>query len=177
MNKIEATKYILLQLCDWYYELNPEKKESGVNDLTILKSLKLIFLLSIIRKDQQSLNLLDHGFKFNAMPYGPVESDIYSYHKNNLLDSISNIGVEYEKLINVEYIFLTDEDKKLIDDNIDLLKIENYYLINNSASYLVDLTHLYSSWKKNFNEAKRSGSFSKEIPVEDIKNDYPYFTI
>ena len=174
MNKLLVTNYILLRLCEWFYQLNPEKKS---NDLSILKSLKLIFILSTIRKDQLGLNLLDHGFTFNAMPYGPVEVDIYREYKNGNLNIISSEGVDFNALKEMSFGSELGEFKVIIDENLMLLQKENYYLISNSASYLVDLTHLFNSWKVNFKRAKVEGLYSITIPSDEIKEDKQYFSL
>ena len=174
MDKLLITKYILLKLGDWFYELNPNRID---NDLSVLKSLKLIFLLSTIKKDEVDTNLLDLGFKYIAMPYGPVEKDIYDTYQRGELSIISNKGLDYNSLKEINFDNIDSDIRQIIDNNIDLLKKENYYLISNSASYLVDLTHLYNSWKENFNKAKVQGRYSLEIPTQEIKNDKNYYSL
>lgn len=174
MDKLQITNYILLKLGDWFYELNPNRID---NDLSVLKSLKLIFLLSTINKENMNSNLLDLEFTFKAMPYGPVETDIYEAYKSGDLSIISNKGLDYNLLKEINFDSIDPNIRKIIDNNIDLLKKENYYLISNSASYLVDLTHLYSSWKNNFKIAQAQGKFSIEIPTQEIKEEETYYSL
>lgn len=168
MDKKEATKYILLQLCNWYYDLNPSKRESGDNDLSILKSLKLIFFLCTMENDNHE-SLLDKGFnKFKALPLGPVETDIY----DDFLTPANNY-IDYKKIIlkniSIDNSLLMESEKKFIDNCIILLKKQNVNLINEGAFTLVDLTHEWQCWINAFNEAKSSNQKSKDILARDIK--------
>lgn len=174
MDKLQITNYILLKLGDWFYELNPNRID---NDLSVLKSLKLIFLLSTIKKDEENSNLLDLGFSFKAMPYGPVETDVYKAYQEGKLNIISNKGLDYNSLKEIDFESIEPNIREMIDKNIDLLKKENYYLISKSASYLVDLTHLYSSWKNNFKKAQAKGNFSVEILTQEIKEEKTYYSL
>lgn len=147
MKKIEATKYLTLKLSDWYFDEYPDKKADFKNDLSILKILKLIFLLSPL--EFEGSNLLDKGFKFEAWALGPVEVDIYN-EKQNLSIDLAGKKVRYHDLSNsVEQITDTDltiEDKRFLDGIVNLLKNKNRKLIKYTASQLVDLTHKYISW-------------------------------
>lgn len=168
MNKIEATKYILLQLCNWYYELNPSKEVSGENDLSILKSLKLIFFLSPLDFNQRKL--LDDNFKFEAWALGPVEVDIYDNRSNLELD-LNNKKTNYQNLLKHSFNELTTEDKLFIEKIVFQLKEKNNKLINYSATQLVNLTHKYSSWINNYktNSSKGDCVISKEQIIEEEK--------
>lgn len=165
MNKNEATKYILQQLCEWYYTLNPSKRVDDKNDLSVLKVLKLVFFLSTVGDEDKTL--LGNPFdKFVAMPLGPVETDVYQFFLDN--SAIINYSkVNSESLSNID---LTVGDKRLIDNAIEELKKKNIELINQDAFYLVDLTHEWTCWINRYNEAKAIGAKSKPISVDDIKN-------
>lgn len=165
MNKIEATKYILQQLCEWYYALNPSKRVDDKNDLSVLKALKLIFFLATVGEDGRTL--LGNPFdKFVAMPLGPVEVGAYNFFLAN--DSIINNSKVNSSALND--IDLNDQDKELIKDVIQALKEKNIDLINQDAFYLVDLTHEWTCWIDRYREAKAGGAKSKPISVDDIKN-------
>jgi|SRR5690554_1296614 len=171
MDKTEATKYILLKFCDWYYELNPSKKENGENDLSILKSLKLIFFLCSIEKDEKTL--LDNPFEnFKAMPLGPVEKDVYDFFLEE--NSIIDYNKTYESAI--KNISLSVENKELINELFEELKNKNYSLINNSARYLVDLTHEWSCWKNNYTKAKENSSRIYPIAPHEILEDQKIYS-
>lgn len=175
-NKLLITKYILYKFSIWYEEIYGE---SDNNDLSILKSLKLVFLLATINSNKENENLLDMGFEFAAMPYGPVEKDIYDCYKNGLLeDLIDKSGLKINNLRDIiSNKSLNEEDKTVIDNNLALLKSYNYYLISKSASYLVDLTHKFTSWKKNYKLAVSAGKYSHDIPKIDIQQDLLHYSL
>lgn len=163
MNKIEISKYVLLKLCDWYFDLNPSKLDSRENDLSILKFLKLIFLLSPIQHNGRKL--LDYGFEFEAWALGPVEAEIYQSR-----DSL-NINLQ-EKRVNYDELLISLEDttvdKMFLDNIVELLKSKNKYLINLSATQLVNLTHRYSSWITSYH-SKESNSMQNEVIINEEK--------
>ncbi|WP_223557923.1 SocA family protein [Chryseobacterium lathyri] len=175
-NKLLITKYILYKFSIWYEEAFGENEN---NDLSILKSLKLIFLLATINSVKQNENLLDMGFEFAAMPYGPVEKEIYDCYKNGSLDDI--IDKNGLKIHNLEAFIINNsiqqKDKAVIDNNLIILKSYNYYLISKSASYLVDLTHKFTSWKENYKLATSAGKYSHDIPKIDIQEDHLHYSL
>lgn len=175
MEKLLPTKYILYHFSLWYQE---SVGDIHSNDLSILKTLKLIFLLATVNSDKENENLLDFGFKFAAMPYGPVEKDIYDMYKANIIsDLVGKDGVNFTEIINENFELLPQNLKKVIDSNIAILKNHNYYLISKPASYLVDLTHLYHSWENNYRKALKQNKFSIDIPNDEIKRDVLYYSL
>lgn len=174
MDKLLNTKYIFIQFLDWYKE---SFGESESNDLSILKSLKLIFLLSTINTNKQNESLLDFDFRYAAMPYGPVEKDIYDWFKEGKLDDvIDKQGIKNHNLFKTNFDSINCDFKKVVDTNIIVLKSENFYLITKSASYLVDLTHEFTSWKENYNKALSLGKYSEDIPKSDIQKDNFFYS-
>ncbi|CDN74282.1 type II toxin-antitoxin system antitoxin SocA domain-containing protein [Elizabethkingia anophelis] len=174
MEKILNTKYILTKLIDWYSDFYGD---AATNDLSVLKTLKLIFLLSTINLDQENENLLDYDYRFTAMPYGPVEIDVYDWCKDGTLNQIINKqGINTQELQKTDFTGINAEIQNVIENNISILKSENYYLITKSASYLVDLTHEFESWKNNYEKAIKKGKYSHEIPSSEIKHDNFYYS-
>lgn len=172
MNKNEATKYILQQLCEWYYTLNPSKRADDKNDLSVLKVLKLIFFLCTIEKDGEYL--LDNSFNsFYAMPLGPVETEVYvflSEHKDMI-----DFKKTYSEIITE--IKLDELNRSKIDNYFTELKRINYDLVNKSAFYLVDLTHEWTCWIEKYKYAENHGRNSERMVIADIKNsDGKYYT-
>ena len=170
--KKEAFEYFLSTLHQWYKERNPN---STANDLSTLKVLKLLFFTCAAGTKTDSKNtLLDKVFNnFTAMPYGPVESDIYSIIK---LKEFSNIKINTagSEIINQNNDCL-DINRKLIDEQVLLLKSINPNLINYSPFELVELSHKWYSWKKNYNKAKTANVFSKSIDIQEIKDEIKIF--
>ncbi|HFI4794338.1 TPA: type II toxin-antitoxin system antitoxin SocA domain-containing protein [Elizabethkingia anophelis] len=174
MDKILNTKYILTKLIEWYSD---SYGDAVSNDLSVLKTLKLIFLLSTINVDQKNKNLLDYNYRFTAMPYGPVEIDVYDWCKDGTLNEIiGKQGINTKELLKTDFTNIDSTIQNVIDNNIAILKSENYYLITKSASYLVDLTHEFDSWKKNYEKAIKQGKYSHEIPSSEIKQEHFYYS-
>lgn len=168
-NKIEAFEYLVSKFLEWYSEST--SKES--NDLSILKVLKLTFFTSAVGTNRDSKDtLLDNVFdNYVAMPYGHVESDIYSYIKNK---NLINISIDNRKtdLSNIEEINNLDSSlKKQIDSSVNLLKSINSDLIKLSSFELVDLSHTWYSWQKYYSIAKEYDRNSEFIPTDVIKSE------
>lgn len=171
--KILATKYILFKLSEWYKEVTGQNEE---NDLSILKTLKLIFLLCTVDLDSKE-HLIDKGFSFNALPYGPVEKDIYDYYKSGVFKGIiETSGLNTKEMQLSDFKSLDENLKHKIDENFDELKSKNKLLIIKSATYLVELTHRFNSWEKSFKIAKDQGKFSHPMAENDIINDVKFYS-
>ncbi|MCT3949060.1 DUF4065 domain-containing protein [Elizabethkingia anophelis] len=172
-----AFEYFVCQLHAWYKEACGDTKD---NDLSILKVLKLLFFVSAVGTDKNSQNsLIDDVFdNFCAMPYGHVESDIYTIAKEKKLSYIS-IDTTKSKIISLDTILkeIGREVKIKIDKSIKLLKEINFDLIKFSSFELVELSHKWYSWVKNYNKAKSSGYYSFKIPKEDIKSEIKIYQL
>lgn len=175
--KIIAFEYFVYQLNNWYKEVYGNVEE---NDLSTLKVLKLLFFATAVGTNKDSENtLLDCVFdNFYAMPYGHVESDIYNSAKANL---IKNIRLEYESsvVLDAKQIIenISEEIKQKIDNQIIQLKSINFELIKYSSFELVELSHKWYSWVKNYNRAKNDGKYSVNIPIEDIKSEIKIYQL
>ncbi|MDM1065418.1 hypothetical protein HXZ88_07270 [Myroides odoratimimus] len=167
--KLDLTRYILQSFLSWY------KEEGGNvenNDLSILKSLKLFFLLSTIDSNTD-VNLESLGFdKYSALPLGPVEMEVYGFFRNELTNVISKFGLS-EKI--GDSMDISAGQRAIIDDLILKLKDKNKGLIVKSASYLVDLTHKYASWIKSYNQAVRSGGNSQAMDMEFFRTEDKFY--
>ena len=76
-NKLVTFEYVLYKLNEWYEEMNPDKKGTGENDLSILKAMKLLFFISGV---DIANNLFDTFNRFQAWQYGHVEADLYNQY-------------------------------------------------------------------------------------------------
>lgn len=180
--KIPYFQYILHKLILWNNEVN----RTTNNDITILKSLKLLFFISAAKTSIKENDLLDEVFdSFWAMPYGHVESDVYDEVKrlkgdlglfelssNNCISKISS-DTDIKSLTSS----LDLSKIKLIDDSIDTLKSYNRDIISYSAFELVELSHQWYSWRRNYRLAKEKGSHSQKIPSIDIKFESKIFKL
>ncbi len=174
--KIKAFEYVLYKLDEWYKEKNTS---STHNDISVLKGLKLLFFVSAVdsKKDSDE-TLLDVVFNnFVAMPYGHVESDVYSNIKSN---SHKSIVIDNNKTTisnSTKILELDNNIKTKIDNSINKLKGINADLINMSAFNLVELSHSWYSWKFYFAKAKRNNTNKESIPNEIIKSEEKFFFI
>ena len=166
--KLLAFEYSVYQLHNWYKEVYGD---SAKNDLSTLKVLKLLFFISAVNSEKDSENtLIDLVFnKFWAMPYGHVESEVYDFIKNKQIENVT-LNNSSSSILNLENILKLDmKYKSMIENNIKLLKEINSDLIKYSSIDLVELSHRWYSWQKNYKIALRNNSFSQNIPIDDIK--------
>lgn len=168
--KIQAFEYLVSKLLDWYQESSSSEKN---NDLSILKVLKLTFFTSAVGTSSNTdSSLLDEVFNnYVAMPYGHVESDVYTYIKTGALPNIEINN--RQTILNDNYSFdtLDISTKNKIDNSVSLLKSINRDLINLSSFELVDLSHAWYSWQKFYSIAKSKGINSEPIPTDEIKRE------
>lgn len=169
-NSIEIFKNIVFQLRDKYIEKTgvSEAQFNENNDFNILKLIKLHFFIIAINSENDSF-LLEKN-EFWAMPYGPVETTIYSQIRNNknfneFILSNDKINFIYDK----PYIDVETEEK--ITQSINLLLDLEQRLLFTDAGTLVDLTHKWNCWRKNYSLARAKNTYSSVIPKEDIIND------
>lgn len=171
--KIEIFEVMVHKLKDWYME---QKKISGleefnrVNDFSILKIIKLHFLVTAINSENDDLLL--NKFTFFAMPYGPVESDIYGKIKGDkdfASFSITNFNSNFSQ--NNPVANISGDINNAIRNSIEIIKKIEPTLICSDAGTLVELTHKWNCWKKTYKEATSLGIYSKEIPKESILKD------
>ena len=149
-NKLVTFEYVLYKLNEWYEEMNPDKKGTGENDLSILKAMKLLFFVSGV---DMANNLFDTFDRFQSWQYGHVEADLYNQYSQkkgdfNYLEISRERTILKEKAFTMlnESNYLPKELKSKIDDNIEKLKEKNKELINYPAFELVNLSHAYHSW-------------------------------
>lgn len=135
MEKIKYFEAFLYELLKWY----EEEKKSDINDLSILKILKLLFLWAT--SDKETLDIYDN---FVSWELWPVEKDIYDSIK---LWLIENFNITSRNTEILKTIKITEEYQKKASEMISYLKKKNPNLILYSASTLVDITHKWNCWK------------------------------
>lgn len=174
--KTKAFEYLLLRLVEWFDESVNSEAE---NDISTLKALKLLFFVSSVGTVKDSTEtLLDFPFnKFVAMPYGHVESEIYDSLKKK---EITNAKINNSKTIieNSDAILeLSNEIKIKIDSSLENLKKANYKIINYPSFELVELSHKWFSWKKNYQKALENRVFMYQILVSEIKSEDKFYQL
>lgn len=149
--KVEAFEYVLYQLNNWYKVAYPKSED---NDISVLKALKLLFFISAVdaTKDKEHTLIDDVFTNFVAMPYGHVESDVYSIIKRNLLKKIEiNNFRTIVKDYNASEV--NPDIKSKIDNSVLKLQSINFDLIKYSSFDLVDISHAWYSWQYFYNRA------------------------
>ncbi|MEN2486338.1 hypothetical protein AAYQ05_00945 [Flavobacterium sp. B11] len=174
--KRQAFEYLLYKLVEWYKSAYAISNDD--NDISVLKALKLLFFVSAVNATKDSNDtLLDDVFQnFVAMPYGHVESEVYSIIKKGDLQNI---------IINNYRTEIRDFDpetvdaklRQRIDDSVTKLKNTNFNLIKYSSFNLVDLSHSWYSWQYFYNKALKS--FNKSFPIdkECIKSEEKIYSL
>lgn len=110
-----------------------------------------------------------------AMPYGHVESDVYSNIPFLNKYRVENTGTD---IIQTTYDFTCSKrDQERIDSAIESLKEENKNLINYGAFKLVELSHQWYSWINMYNLAKMRNKNSIAIPKSLIQNESKLFQL
>ncbi|WP_276912014.1 type II toxin-antitoxin system antitoxin SocA domain-containing protein [Hallella colorans] len=142
---------------------------------TTLKLIKLLFLVVGVSSTEQERGLTTIFDKFVAMPYGPVESDIYNFIQNNALTKYS-ITSSQCKIKNVNTnTNLHDNQRQAIDNAIDLLLEKNPRILQCQPFELVDITHKWSCWRICYNWALENRKKSIGIPSRMIQNSVKYY--
>lgn len=106
------------------------------NDLSILKIQKLLFFIC-------TCNFALLGtFKFNALPYWPVNLETYKWYKD-----IENLNISKKNTINNQIIWFNDQDfMNQVEVWIRNLKNHNPYIFKYDAFSLVDISHKWDCW-------------------------------
>lgn len=167
MDKIYAFDYMLSLFEQWNSEEAKEYTNFGNNSK--LSMLKLLFLTAV-PKEEGSKDLLDTFDNFCALPYGPVESDIYNAIQKNELPSYVLTERSITRKDNIVLPYKT-EDYLPVQDAVDALRKINKRLILLNAFDLVEITHKWESWKQSINFAKLMDMSSYKMTVESIRND------
>ncbi|MGJ1518616.1 hypothetical protein ACR79N_26825 [Sphingobacterium siyangense] len=174
MRKIVLFEYFLKKLVVWYcdyYRIDVTQfNNHSNNDLSKLKVIKLHFFTCSTSRD--ALEIFND---FHAMPYGHVESEIY-----NLLDRLSFFTVTNSSLLindDRNFDLINSIDSQIIDNAILSLMDENSNLIALKPFQLVELSHKWFSWRYNFQQAKKSGLYSKRINNDLILQEEKYYSL
>lgn len=167
-NKKIIFEIIVFELIEWYNRC--ASSQANLESFTKLKLQKLLFLLSASTATINDKKLLNIFNNFYAMPYGPVESDIYNAMIENNFEHIS-FAHGYIEINNNLTIDCFNEETALIQEAISFIKKENPSLILYTAAQLVEITHKWTSWKYAFDIAKLRKKGSEKMNINSICND------
>lgn len=108
---------------------------------------------------------------FYALPYGPVEMDVYEAMKSD--KAFKYISFNGNKCVysNLEKTrFKGDESKEMkwVDDAVNVFVQDQRRYLYMPVFDLVELTHRWSAWKISMDIATILGNKKEEISVESI---------
>lgn len=159
----------MLQLIEEWRINYFKSKNLTVKPLSKLIVLKLLFLVAAPKKNEGP-DLLDTFNNFHALPYGPVESDIYNAILDNKIPSYfikdRSVEVKEKKVYNTQ-----DPLCIRIKDALDDLKDINPLIISLNSFELVEITHKWDSWNRSMKFAEFMGRSSAKMLTESIRSD------
>ena len=167
---------IKIKCVEYFIDCLHSNERKNVFSFTPLKIIKLLFFTTAasIEIDPQK-NLLTIFDNFVAMPYGPVESDIYNSITQNTLNKYF-ISIDGCKIKDPSMeLNIHQEAKDLINKSIDKLKEKNNEIFNYTPVELVDISHKWSCWKNSYEIALQFNKNSYSIPSESIKKSIKYY--
>lgn len=160
-------EYLVFRLDEWKKQLNNTNKIL----LSKLRLQKILFLVCACDATNENKRLLDVFDNFHALPYGPVEMDIYEAMKED--GSFQNIhftGNNCEYNIFNESIFseLSYEERRWVDDAIKKFKSENKKYLTMPVFDLVEITHKWTVWSISMDIAELLGKKQMKMSAEEI---------
>lgn len=166
--KINYSLYIVKQLYDWCLELDMSK-EQAIEKLDKITVLKMIFFIAGVSSNKYDRNqgLLKVFDKFLAMPYGPVEVDVFNSFAeiSKYIENIPNSNDDAKSTAEVV------EYKPTIDNAINRIKQLNYELVSLDSFTLVWISHKWDCWKNTYGKNNRKNNL---ISIDDIMNSGKY---
>lgn len=176
MEKNLLFEYLVFRLDEWKKDI--EKGNEKVHAFTKLRLQKILFLVCAWNVDNKNPKLLDIFNQFYALPYGPVEIDIYEAMKNNqTFRHISFNGNEcmYSKIESSMFTSISSLHRQWINEAVDdFIKNDRKYLTM-PVFNLVDITHRWSAWQIAMQYAKLCGhSREKMTSLEIIESKKCY---
>ena len=175
IDKIEAFDY-MLQLFEKWRDSHEELKNEPFPKL---KAMKLLFLAAA-PKEEGGDDLLDIFDNFYAMPYGPVEIDVYNAIQEDKLPSFSVKYRSIEPREGAEPYNAKRYNGKLyhrVRNAVNDLKEKNEKLVLLNAFELVEITHRWSSWDWAMNFAEFMEQLSAKMPTDSIRDSSKIFDL
>ena len=150
------------------------RNNDGLDGFTTLKLIKLLFLVVGVSSNEDEEGLTRIFNRFSAMPYGPVESDIYTAIQTNKLNKYyidsSSCTIKEDCNINPQ-----GKNRQEINDAIEQLLIKNPKILQSQPFELVDITHKWSCWRTCYNIALSNNKHSIDMPARMIQKSVKYY--
>lgn len=162
-------EYFVYLLEQWKADINGH----SIPSFTKLRLQKLLFLACTINATVEENRLMCVFNRFNALPYGPVELDIYEAMNSDSFTFLTFDGNDCKFKQQPESVFFYDLDAKHIgwmNDAINELKRKRMDYLYMPVFDLVEITHQWTAWQTAITVADLLGSKSEEMTVEDICN-------
>ena len=175
IDKIEAFDYMLHLFEEWRDNYETIKGKPFPK----LTAMKLLFLAAAPKKDRGD-DLLDIFDNFYAVPYGPVESDVYNAMCEDKLPSFS---VKYRSIepreVAEPYNAKRYNDKfyHRVRNAVNDLREKNEKLVLLNAFELVEITHRWSSWDRAMDFAEFMGQMSAKMSIDSIRDSSKIFDL
>jgi hypothetical protein len=152
------------------------EKNNGLQGFSTLKLIKLLFLTVGVSSSEKKQDLTTIFNKFVAMPFGPVESDVYNDIRYDKLKKYSITSSECRiKDGNETDLVVNETDKACIRKSVDSLLTKNPNILNCEPFELVDISHKWSCWQICFELALSLGRRSIDIPSRMIQKSVRYY--
>lgn len=169
MDKRQIFEYIVYRLDEWKNEIGSDK----VPVFTKLRLQKILFLICAWNASKDNLKLLKIFNRFYALPYGPVELDIYEAMKHK--STFKHLYFEgnncvYETLSLSMFKGIPTEVKETVDNAIDSFITDGRKYLTMPVFDLVNITHKWTAWRISMEIAKFLGGRMEEMSTMDICN-------
>lgn len=173
--KADCFEFLMDELVEWVKEKGGNPKR----DLNLLKIIKLNFFIAAASSSEISEGLLTVFDEFYALPYGHVESDVYNIIKGksiarlNKYTIVSN-GINWS---DVNIMSIEDNYSNAIKSSIGKIRDIDPDFVLRPAGYLVDLSHMWRSWKLMYSTAKSLNKHAIKIPTNLIQTESKIFKL
>lgn len=160
-------EYLVFRLDEWNKQLNNTNKIQ----LSKLRLQKILFLVCACDATKENFKLLNIFDNFSALPYGPVEIDIYETMKRDNafehLHFIENRCV-YKDLNESMFETISKDERGWIDDAIQKFKDEGKEYLTMPVFDLVEITHKWTVWSISMDIAELLGKKQMKMSAEEI---------
>ena len=174
MDKNLLFEYIVYRLDGWKRKLGARHMPA----FTKLRLQKILFLICAWNVTKEEPKLLKVFNRFYALPYGPVEMDIYEAMKDN--SSFKHLHFdgnecEYDAMNDSMFDELSKDAKDYVDAAVEHFVSEKRDYLTMPVFDLVDITHKWSVWQISMEYAKLQGRNKEGISNESIINSTQYY--
>lgn len=164
-NKKLLFEYLVYQLDQW----KQEKHFRSQVIYTKLKLQKILFLVASVKFKNDTYPLLSIFNKFYALPYGPVEMDIYEAMNKNSFTNINFNGNECNfSFVEGCFMDLDTTQKGAIKEALQVIKDMEADYISMPPFELVDITHKWTAWQVAMQVAEMCNSKCEPMSTDDI---------